>query len=67
VQQNPDPAGLNVALHELLRGSFKKGDFAASIFEALCAGKPLQCPGYISDALAWLQEELEPTTAGGQA
>jgi hypothetical protein len=67
VIKHPDQVGLNEALHGLLRGSFKKGDFAASLFESLCAGKPLQCPGYISDALAWLQEELAPTTSGGQA
>lgn len=51
-------------LHELMHHrSFSKGDFAASIFERVAAGENVTCPQYISDALTWLQEELDP--AGG--
>ncbi len=66
VNKNPDPVELNAALHRLLHNnSFKKGDFSATLFERLCQGQPLKCPGYISDALAWLQQELDPTRVGG--
>lgn len=54
------PADVLKDLHALMRQSFSKGDFAASIFERVAAGEDLTCPKYISDALAWLQEELEP-------
>jgi len=47
-------------LHALMRDSFSKGDFAASIFERVAAGEDVTCPKYIADALAWLQDELEP-------
>ena len=57
---------LNHALHNLLRGSFNKGDFATTLFERLCVGETLQCPAYIYDALTWLQQELQPTSNGGQ-
>lgn len=66
VKKHPDSTDLNEALHELLHGSFDKGDFAATLFERLIAGEKLQCPAYISDALAWLQQKLQPTNAGGQ-
>jgi len=57
------PAELVQALHKLMHGSFSKGDFAASIFERIAAGADVKCPKYISDALGWLQDELDP--AGG--
>jgi hypothetical protein len=66
VTNHRDTGGLNGALHALLHGSFNKGDFSATLFEHLCAGEPLQCPGYIFDALTWLQQELDPTSGGGQ-
>lgn len=47
-------------LHVLMRNSFSKGDFAASIFERVAAGEDVTCPKYIADALAWLQDELDP-------
>lgn len=47
-------------LHALMRDSFSKGEFAASIFERVAAGEDVTCPKYIADALAWLQDELEP-------
>lgn len=47
-------------LHALMRDSFSKGDFAASIFERVAAGEDVTCPKYIADALTWLQDELEP-------
>lgn len=49
------------ALHALMHDSFSKGDFAASIFERVAAGESIACPKYIADALAWLQEQLEPS------
>ena len=49
------------ALHALMRDSFSKGDFAASIFERVAAGENVTCPRYIADALNWLQDELDPT------
>lgn len=52
-------------LHALMRNSFNKGDFAASIFERVAAGEDVKCPKYIADALTWLQDELDP--AGGTA
>lgn len=48
------------ALHALMRDSFSKGDFAASIFERVAAGEDVMCPKYIADALTWLQDELDP-------
>lgn len=48
------------ALHGLMRDSFSKGDFAASIFERVAAGEGVTCPKYIADALTWLQAELDP-------
>lgn len=53
-------AELLTGLHTLLHGSFSKGDFAASIFERVAAGADVTCPKYIADALAWLQDELDP-------
>lgn len=47
-------------LHNLMHSSFSKGDFAASLFEKIAAEAPVVCPKYISDALAWLQTQLEP-------
>jgi predicted ATP-dependent endonuclease of OLD family len=54
----PDHGELLKKLHEMLRGSFSKGDFAASIFERLEREQRLVCPAYISDALSWLNEQL---------
>lgn len=67
VAEHEDPQILNRALHDLLRDSFSKGDFAATLFERLCAGEELKCPDYITDALMWLQEELDPTPAEVQS
>jgi len=53
-------ADLIPALHALMRDSFSKGDFAASIFERVAAGEDVACPKYIADALTWLQDELDP-------
>jgi len=53
-------------LHALMRDSFSKGDFAASIFERVAAGEDVTCPKYIADALAWLQDELEPAGSATQ-
>ncbi|UNK65430.1 AAA family ATPase [Pseudomonas simiae] len=48
-------------LHDLMHGSFNKGDFSASIFEMVSSGEPVDCPKYIADALSWLQGQLEPS------
>ncbi len=48
------------ALHTVMHGSLKKGEFAASIFEQLSSNESVVCPKYIADALAWLQAQLEP-------
>lgn len=53
-------ANLLTDLHSLMRGSFSKGDFAASMFEMVSAEEPVACPKYISDALSWLEAQLEP-------
>jgi predicted ATP-dependent endonuclease of OLD family len=53
-------AELMTAVHALMHGSFSKGDFAASIFERVASGAEVTCPKYIADALAWLQDELDP-------
>ncbi|MDT4796840.1 AAA ATPase domain protein [compost metagenome] len=62
--QHTDRAQLNEALHGMLRDSFKKGDFAATLFEHLSRDTPLQCPHYIADALSWLDSELKPLSVG---
>lgn len=49
------------ALHTVMHGSLRKGEFAASIFERLSSDEPVVCPKYIADALAWLQAQLEPS------
>ncbi|MCW4629415.1 AAA family ATPase [Marinomonas rhodophyticola] len=51
---------LLIELHSLMHSSFNKGDFSASIFELVSSGEDIECPRYITDALAWLQAELEP-------
>jgi predicted ATP-dependent endonuclease of OLD family len=51
---------LLIELHNLMHSSFNKGDFSASIFELVSSGEDIECPRYITDALAWLQAELEP-------
>lgn len=50
-------------LHSLMHSSFNKGDFATSIFELVSSGENVECPEYIANALAWLQEQLEPSGA----
>lgn len=65
-EQHSDPKVLNEELHKMLRGSFNKGDFAATLFEHLSLGAQLTCPSYIADALAWLESELTPTPPGEQ-
>lgn len=49
-------------LHTLMHSSLSKGDFAASIFESVSTGEPVVCPRYITDALEWLQTQLESKT-----
>ncbi len=58
----PQHDDLLEALHKLLRGSFSKGDFAATMFENITNGEAVACPPYIADALAWLQTQLSPLT-----
>lgn len=53
-------AELLAELHTLMHGSFSKGDFAASLFEMVSTEEPVACPKYITDALSWLQAQLEP-------
>ncbi|WP_455425476.1 AAA family ATPase [Dryocola sp. LX212] len=60
VADNDNIPELLSALHNLMHGSFNKGDFAASIFEMIAADEPIACPKYIEDALEWLQTQLEP-------
>ncbi len=48
-------------LHSLMHSSFNKGDFSASIFELVSSGEDIECPGYIANALTWLQKQLEPS------
>jgi hypothetical protein len=54
-------AEMVAALHTVMHSSLNKGELAASIFEKLSADEPVACPKYISDALAWLQAQLEPS------
>ena len=58
VLDHPDHVELLKTLHDMLRGSFSKGDFCASIFERMEKGQRLVCPAYILGALAWLNEQL---------
>lgn len=51
---------LLVALHALMHSSFDKGEFAASIFEMISSDEPIVAPKYITDALVWLEQQLEP-------
>jgi predicted ATP-dependent endonuclease of OLD family len=60
VAEEKDVPSLLGALHILMHGSFDKGDFAASIFEMVSLKEPIACPEYISNALSWLQTQLEP-------
>ncbi|MCI0151883.1 AAA family ATPase [Paraburkholderia sediminicola] len=60
VVDHPDHSELLAELHNMLHGSFSKGDFAATIFECLNAGQPIQCPDYIADALDWLEKQMAP-------
>ena len=61
VLDHSDHVNLLKALHDLMRGSFSKGDFAATLFERLNSKAALECPEYIKDALAWLSGELKVT------
>ncbi|MGJ7581431.1 AAA family ATPase [Variovorax sp. RHLX14] len=58
VVATPDPKALCIKLHALLREGFNKGDFSATMFERISMGDKVDCPGYIADALAWLDAEL---------
>ena len=64
VLDHPDHVDLLKALHDLMHGSFSKGDFAATLFERLNTEAALECPEYIKDALNWLSTELKVT--GGE-
>ena len=64
VVDNHDHVKLLESLHNLMHGSFSKGDFAATLFERLNNGAVLQCPEYIKNALEWLSAEVN-VTAGG--
>lgn len=61
VLDHADHTELLKELHDMLRGKFSKGDFAATLFERLNNGEALACPTYISDALKWLSEQLSTT------
>lgn len=61
VLDHSDHGELVKELHAMLRGSFNKGDFAATLFERLNAGQALECPAYITDALTWLSCQLNIT------
>lgn len=56
-----DHSELRKELHEMMHGSFSKGDFAATLFERMNAGQALGCPEYIADALTWLSDQLAVT------
>lgn len=64
VVAQPDPAALGEDLHAMLRESFAKAEFAATMFERISLGDKVACPAYIADALAWLDKELAPSTKG---
>jgi hypothetical protein len=64
VVAQPDLAALGKELHAMLRASFAKADFAATMFERISLGDKVICPAYIADALAWLDKELEPSMKG---
>ena len=66
-QENTDQQKLLKALHEMMHKSFKKGDFAATIFEKVSLGEPIKCPTYISSALSWLENELQAKKGGPEA
>jgi hypothetical protein len=48
----------------MLRESFAKAEFAATMFERISLGDKVVCPAYIADALAWLDKELAPSKKG---
>lgn len=60
VAKETDVLTLLDSLHTSMHDSFSKGDFSASIFEMVSLGKPIACPLYISNALSWLQAQLNP-------
>jgi predicted ATP-dependent endonuclease of OLD family len=59
VLDHPNHNELLKELHDMLRGNFSKGDFAATLFERVNAGQQLACPRYIADALIWLSDQLK--------
>lgn len=59
VDAHADHSMLAEKLHGAMHSKFSKGDFAATLFEALNAGAPLECPAYIKGALDWLSTELK--------
>ncbi len=61
VLDHSDHTELLKELHDMLRGKFSKGDFAATLFERLSNGEALACPIYIADALVWLGDQLAAT------
>ncbi len=61
VVAQPDLATLGKDLHAMLRESFAKAEFAATMFERISLGDKVVCPAYIADALAWLDRELAPS------
>jgi len=66
VIEHTDHAELLKELHQLLHGSFNKGDFAATLFEMLNENRPVACPAYISAALDWLNHQLTPSVGAQQ-
>ncbi len=60
VRTYQDPQALCIELHALLRASFGKAEFAATMFECISLGAKIRCPAYIADALQWLDKELTP-------
>jgi predicted ATP-dependent endonuclease of OLD family len=64
VSTMPDTKALCIKLHAMLRDSFNKGDFAATMFERISIGAEVACPAYIADALIWLDTELSTSKKG---
>lgn len=53
----PQPADLARQLHVTMHNGFRKGDFAATLFERFNSLN-LTCPSYIAEALDWLATEM---------
>lgn len=58
VVAQPNIAELGKELHAMLRRTFAKAEFAATLFERISLGDKVICPAYIADALTWLDTEL---------